>query len=199
MRFCHPMQIEIEKILTEIDALKSRVDYRNFLRAYKYIGKGSGRKVFVLNDKYVLKYAYNEKGLAQNEVETDKYFSAYEPALFARVYSGENKKIIIMQRGEKITRRIFKEKFGFSFLDLSKYITERYSYWKLHTDITTNKKLLAFIENKFEQHVANMDLHPQDFKSINAWKLICGKICLVDFGLTKNIFKELYINKNENK
>ena len=53
--------------LLKFDQFEDRVDY---LRGKcQFVGKGSSRTTFILNDKTALKIAHNEKGIAQNENE----------------------------------------------------------------------------------------------------------------------------------
>ena len=53
--------------LLKFDQFEDRV---NYLRGKcQFVGKGSSRTTFILNDKTALKIAHNEKGIAQNENE----------------------------------------------------------------------------------------------------------------------------------
>lgn len=65
-----------------IRSFAGRVDYcRSKL---KYLGRGSSRIVFEIDDEKVLKLAYNRKGVAQNEAEADPMLRNYN--MFAKVF-----------------------------------------------------------------------------------------------------------------
>lgn len=65
-----------------IRSFAGRVDYcRSKL---KYLGRGSSRMVFEIDDEKVLKLAYNRKGVAQNEAEADPMLRNYN--MFAEVF-----------------------------------------------------------------------------------------------------------------
>jgi len=84
-----------------------RVDFDQIIAnvrdgAYKSIGSGSGRRVFDLENGYVVKVAKNKKGFAQNEAEY-QISSASNSALFAKVLQiSEDYRMLIMQKAEKI-------------------------------------------------------------------------------------------------
>lgn len=66
-------------------SLKTFRDRTNYcLSELKYLGMGSARMVFEVDDEKVLKLAYNKKGLAQNEAEADWFLPSY--GIFAEVY-----------------------------------------------------------------------------------------------------------------
>ena len=65
-----------------IRSFAGRVDYcRSKL---KYLGRGSSRMCFEIDDEKVLKLAYNRKGLAQNKAEADPMPQNY--GIFAKVF-----------------------------------------------------------------------------------------------------------------
>ena len=55
--------------LSNIEYYSHRVNWCK--QRYKYISSGSSRKVFHYSDTLVIKIAYNEKGIAQNQAECD--------------------------------------------------------------------------------------------------------------------------------
>lgn len=69
---------------------------------YKYIGSGSARKVYDLNNGFVLKIARNIKGIAQNEAEF-LIFNESKLDLLARVYFvSDDYKYLIMKKAKPI-------------------------------------------------------------------------------------------------
>ncbi len=70
---------------------------------YKYIGSGSGRKVFDLGNGYVLKIAKNKAGIAQNKAE---YIISDndQTKLFAKVIQvSSDFSLLIMEKASRIS------------------------------------------------------------------------------------------------
>ena len=69
---------------------------------YRYIGAGSARKVYDLNNGFVIKIARNIKGIAQNEAEF-LISNDDESSLFAKVYFlSDDYKYLIMEKANGI-------------------------------------------------------------------------------------------------
>lgn len=72
--------------MDEFKSLRKFSDRVNYCRArLKYLGRGSSRMVYEIDDEKVLKLAYNNKGLAQNEAEADPMLRGYN-GIFAKVF-----------------------------------------------------------------------------------------------------------------
>lgn len=70
--------------------------------AYKFIGSGSSRSVFDLDNGFVVKAAINRGGLYQNKIESYVY-SHEHTDLFAPILTkSEDSMFLIMKKGEKI-------------------------------------------------------------------------------------------------
>lgn len=77
----YPKAFDMEEFKS-IRTFTGRVEYcRSKLR---YLGRGSSRMVFEIDDEKVLKLAYNTKGVAQNEAEADPSLQRY--GIFAEVF-----------------------------------------------------------------------------------------------------------------
>lgn len=63
------------KELSNLEYFSHKVNWCK--QRYKYISKGSSRKVFHYSDTLVIKVAYNEKGIAQNMAERDIWKYAF--------------------------------------------------------------------------------------------------------------------------
>ncbi|HKM34581.1 MAG TPA: hypothetical protein VJY54_07545, partial [Lachnospiraceae bacterium] len=69
---------------------------------YRYIGSGSGRRVFDLENGYVVKVAKNIKGIAQNKVEYQISLEDHTN-LFAKItYVADDFQLLIMEKAELI-------------------------------------------------------------------------------------------------
>lgn len=75
--------------LLKFDYFEDRVDY---LRGKcQFVGEGSARTTFILNDKTALKIAKNEKGLAQNENEIKLSETLNDLDGFATIFDWDKK------------------------------------------------------------------------------------------------------------
>lgn len=75
--------------LLKFDQFKDRVEY---LRGKcQFVGEGSSRTTFILNDKTALKIAHNKKGIAQNENEIKLAETLNELDGFATIFDWDRK------------------------------------------------------------------------------------------------------------
>ena len=103
--------------MKRLPSLKKRYDYCvEYLG--KPVGRGSSRVVFQYDDNIVLKLALNGKGLAQNEVEYDK-FSDWSVDVFPKVFSNlsdtEQYKFIVTEYVLPATDNDFERCLGIDF------------------------------------------------------------------------------------
>ena len=96
MKLKEQIQYQVTQILTELrtnfrwDAFKRAIkDEEGLYYAQKHLkklGEGSGRRVFLLSNRFVLKIAMNEKGWAQNQAEVDIYTNPHTKPIVAKIY-----------------------------------------------------------------------------------------------------------------
>jgi len=137
--------------------------------AYKSIGSGSGRRVFDLDNGYVVKVAKNRKGIAQNEAEY-QISSRSNSVLFAKVLQvSEDYRMLIMQKAEVI-----------------KHISEVWEYFNVQ-----NNRALYYVEEiryiSSEYNLLMADL----YRPVN-WGKINSRPVIIDFGFTKRVRKKYY-------
>lgn len=136
---------------------------------YRYIGSGSGRKVFDLGNGYVVKVAKNKAGIAQNKSEY-KISRSDHSNLFAKVIQASNDfSLLIMQKADKIN-------------DIS-YVWEYFnvtSKWELF-----HSKELQKIKNRY-------NLLLGDFRRKSSWGIINGRPVIIDYGFTGEVVKKYY-------
>ncbi|MBP5456187.1 MAG: hypothetical protein J6Y37_06780 [Paludibacteraceae bacterium] len=73
--------------LSSIPSFKKKVEYCN-THLGKPIGSGSSRKVYQIDDEKVLKLAFNKKGIAQNEAESEWYKQNFD--CIPKVYEADD-------------------------------------------------------------------------------------------------------------
>ncbi|WP_370773252.1 hypothetical protein [Clostridium sp.] len=136
---------------------------------YRYIGAGSARKVYDLNNGFVIKIARNIKGIAQNEAEF-LISNDDESSLFAKVYFlSDDYKYLIMEKANGI-----------------KSEKELLNYFKIQ-----NKKQLKSNEDIKEVH-NKYNLVWADLYKFTSWGKIKDKLVLIDYGYTKEIYNKFY-------
>ena len=136
---------------------------------YRYIGAGSARKVYDLNNGFVIKIARNIKGIAQNEAEF-LISNDDESSLFAKVYFlSDDYKYLIMEKANGI-----------------KSEKELLNYFKIQ-----NKKQLKSNEEIKEVH-DKYNFVLADLYKFTSWGKIKDKLVLIDYGYTKEIYNKFY-------
>lgn len=136
---------------------------------YKYLGHGSGRVVFDLNNGNIVKMAIHNRGMAQNQVE-HRISCSDTSELFAKVLSAsENYMFLIMEKAEKIR-------------DMS-YV------WN-YFDVENNRQLKEKLE--LEGIADKYNLILSDLKRHVNWGKRGGKAVIIDYGFTKNVRRRFY-------
>jgi len=137
--------------------------------AYPFIGSGSGRRVYDLQNGYVAKVARNARGIAQNEAE---YHIARKDAsgLFAEVaaVSGDLR-TLIMERADRIAD-----------------ISAVWSYFHVKSnDQLYRLKVLR------EASAAHSLLLP-DLGRYQNWGWIGNRLVVIDYGFTRSVRAKYY-------
>ncbi len=131
---------------------------------YGYIGSGSGRLVYDLNNGYVVKKAKNKKGLMQNKTEYN-IASTNHSRILARITAvSDDFNYLIMEKADKL-----------------KSISEVWKYY----DVANFKELFALEE--FKSLSNKNDLLVVDLRRLTSWGLVKGKPVIIDFGFTKEV------------
>lgn len=139
---------------------------------YKLLGVGSSRKVYDLNNGYVLKLAIDVRGILQNKNE-HKIYSEAKSELFAEVAAvSDDYKCLVMPKADKI-----------------KNIETVCRYYNVR-----NIKFLIY--DRISKELGKNTLSKPDLIRPSSWGLIKGVPMIVDYGLTQEIFRKYYgINK----
>lgn len=136
---------------------------------YRYMGSGSGRKVFDMKNGYVIKVAKNQAGIAQNKSEY-KISSNDHSNLFAKVIHASNDfRILIMQKANKI--------YNISYV------------WN-YFNVTSKKEL--FNSKELLNIKKNYNLLLGDFARTSSWGIINGRPVIIDYGFTREVKERYY-------
>lgn len=140
---------------------------------YRYIGKGSARKVYDLDNGFVIKVARNIKGVAQNKAEF-LISKDDNSSLLAKVYFiSDDYRYLIMKKANNIKSEI-----------------ELLNYFKIQ-----NKKELS--NNKLIREIHDRhNLVWADLYKFTSWGKIKNRLVLIDYGYTKKVYNEFYKKKS---
>ena len=136
---------------------------------YKLIGSGSCRKVYDLNNGYVIKVAKDIRGIYQNQAESRIYLSRKSDFFADVITISEDNKCLIMSKARII-----------------KNIQTVYKYYKVK-----NINALVKLEN-FKIDISNFKLSKGDLRRPSSWGFKGDVPVLIDYGLTNSIFKKYY-------
>ena len=137
--------------------------------AYKYLGEGSSRKVFDLNNGYVVKVAKNMAGVEQNRIEYMISEDDNSNLLAKVVQASNNYDFIIMRRARKV-----------------KDILDVWDYF----NVTSKNEFLDLPELKRLKIKYNLLLN--DLNKKTSWGIIGGRPVIIDYGFTKRVRERYY-------
>lgn len=186
----------IKEVLDQVSSTKSFSGRMKLCKDnFRYLTSGSARSVFILPDGKVLKLAKNVKGVAQNATESD--YMTQTPVTNKVYDSDPNDLWIVTDLAKKTSKGAFKAFTGMNFdeyaLALKYWDNERRGTRSFFSKPNNYEKIL---DNEFFGEVielmGNFDMPAGDFARINSYGEVNGKIVLVDYGLTDDIFKEFY-------
>jgi hypothetical protein len=171
------------------------------------LGSGSARIVFEIDDDTVLKLARNKKGLAQNGLEAEISSTNWYDFV-AKVTDAEpNDLWIESEKARKMKRSDFKRLTGFKFDDfVNALINEagkrdgrRPSYFNPVDPEVAGDIYDDELFNSILSFIADYDMAPGDFQRISSWGVVLREgheiPVLIDYGVSKDIFNDLYVKK----
>lgn len=136
---------------------------------FRLLGYGSGRRVFDLNNGYVVKVARNRKGIAQNRVEY-QISTESEITIITRTISiSEDGRYLIMEKADRLR--------NFS------YVLQYYNAHSLN-ELLTRDDIIELIEH---YHMVKADL-----RRISNWGITNGRPVVIDYGFTQEVRKKYY-------
>ena len=158
-----------------------------------YIGNGSSRIAFRVDDERVLKLAFNEAGVEQNRVEATVGADGYVNDIFAGVLSADLQlRWIEMYLCDTINRGEFEEGVGIPIHSLRNglyHLEMGYFQPDDWADIKINPTFVAVIDYVKKYGITEWG----DLFAIIHWgRHPDGRIVLLDYGLTDRVYKKFY-------
>ena len=194
----------------ELKVLKSFAQRKKYCDKYLgfNVGKGSSRIVYQIDDNKVLKLAWNEKGVAQNEQEysfSQENFVDVTPEVFDDMSDTENYLFITSEYVLPAKKQDFKHVFGISFekfVDVlytvaSWYDAKTYRFYSKLSDAEmemlqdNNENIKEYVD-----YVSNYQPPIGDMVRVANYGLINRNgedyIVLLDSGLSEDIYNTYY-------
>lgn len=182
----------------KMSSFSGKLKYAN--ERLRKMASGSGRVVYDIDGKQVIKIAKNKKGLAQNGVEGEPYLQNYD--IVAKVFDrGDEVQdigpfFVVMELAKKVTRRRFEALTGVGLDDLDWYLREMRS--RFSSMPATMKEKLN--NNEFIMDLTSLtgdyDMSTGDMGRLSTYGEVVRegqpKIVLVDFGLTSGVWNDFY-------
>jgi hypothetical protein len=163
-----------QQLFTELYNLKEEEFYKRF----EFLGEGISRKVFMLNEEYVLKLAKDEEGYYQNKIEQHVY--SYCPTRLKKYLCPIvcfKPRLLIMKKAEPLVKVIQGK-----YVNLKNLRKEA----ELFQD-------LNYLADKFH-------LFYEDLICVSSWGSLNGENVLIDYGCTSyngDFYYEMYFLFNK--
>ena len=198
--------------------LKEFSNIRSFKERKKYcderlqkLGTGSSRIAYRVDDNKVLKIAYNNKGIAQNQHEADWHRNTY--GVFAEIFEADTEKYLWleMEIASKANKNDFQRIFGISWemtQDMVKYCFEQSSNYnrkkKLYYSTNVEKNYEQMVVKDTSQFFVNFQRYLWDYQvySVSDWLDIRNwgvvnrngndELVIIDDGLDENVWNQYY-------
>ncbi len=212
--------IRIKKILDKIYSKSASARKQSTVDALEklfakdgQLGKGTARTVFLGNKNTVIKIAHNEKGLAQNQAETEILDSmeieldADKIQLLPKLVDYDRTSYfrgpvwLELEKAQKVTPKEWEAKFGINFKDFGKIVRQLDRPARLDDD----DKIIydKLIKNENGANLADVlyllsntyDVPLGDFDGIRNWGKIGNRVVMVDLGLTQDVYNSYYKRK----
>lgn len=186
---------DLKEVLSNIEKLETYTARKKYAeRNLKHLSSGSSRIVYLTPNKTIIKLAKNDKGIAQNQAESNPEMkSKYLNKILGFAKNHSWLETIYL---DKITEKDFKEMTGIKFDDFGDAI--RYGL-KSVSDNSDLEKPSAFEEiskadiyKELKDIGEKFKLLPGDIARISSWGQKEGRPILIDSGLTRDIFDEYY-------
>jgi len=168
---------DLIETLSSKSSIKKRLAYLDIRFKKAKIGTGSSRKVYQLNKDFVLKLAYNKKGLAQNKNEAMISSSKFSDIIATVIDYGKDFSFIIQEYAKPVSMTEINKLLKFNVRGLSR---EDEDYKESHLE----KRIKAFIK-KFD-----LDIYAIAYES--SWGIKKGKPVIIDFGFTREVGRKYY-------
>jgi hypothetical protein len=182
------ISLAVDPKLKELSLLPTFTARKNYCDInFTKLKAGSSRIAYVYND-LILKLAKNEKGLAQNQTESDGFMQQNYKDIIANVLDSDpNGLWILVEKAERVNKSSFKTLTNINFDEFCDYIKKKIEYKKVESELDNNH----FVQELLDLMI-NFTMPAGDICRISSWGKVKNRAVLIDYGLTSSIYEEYY-------
>lgn len=163
---------------------------------YKYLSSGTSRKVYDLNNEYVIKIAFNIYGIYQNQSEVRLCKQYYDSDLILPIVEYSNlwviqKKVLPITKETSI---LFKELYDVSFEKICLLIKCVCQHLKQHKIKYYYENINEFAHSIEKFLVSTNTLFFIDYCKYDSWGYLNGKIYIIDYGMDNETYSKYIRN-----
>lgn len=195
----YPQSFNMEQF-KNIKSFSQRVKYCD--TRLRKISSGSGRIVYQIDDEKVLKLAKNNKGVAQNEVESEYYLQNYD--VTARVFDSDDDGMFVeMELARRLTKNIFKQIVGFNFDLIVPYLENIIGKYGSYKSPISQQDKEFLDENEWMIDLLSLasdyDMPTGDLGRLSSYGVVTrdgqDAVVLIDYGSTWGVYNDYYGSK----
>ena len=202
----YPITFNIDEF-SSLTSFAARVKYCN--EHLKFLGQGTSRRVYMIDNEKCLKLAKNRKGVGQNEAENDGYLQSLN--LCPKIYKYDpNGLWIEAQLAKKAKETDFKRLVGYdwgtfcSWVEFTAKLYTKRSLYKGENDALFKSDEFETwvydnnnVFSKINQYMTDFALEAYgDLKRISSWGIVSEngqeELVLVDAGLSDSVGRDYY-------
>jgi hypothetical protein len=186
---------DLKVVLHNIEGLETYTARKEYAeRNLEHLSSGSSRIVYLTNNKTIIKLAKNDRGIAQNKVESNPKMQSKH---LNKVLSyAKNYTWIEVCYLEKINEKEFEEMTGIDFGDFGEAISYGLRKVSGNTDKEKPKNFDKVAESDIYKEMQDIGtrfkLLGGDMARISSWGVKDGRPILIDAGLSISVFNEFY-------
>lgn len=194
--------------LKTLNSFKKKLEYCKEYLGFP-IGRGSSRICFQLDDERILKFAYNKKGIAQNEEEfrlCNDSFATITPNVFHELSDTENFTFIVSEYVLPAKESDFDAICGVDFTTFTHVIKTVESWYnpRVRSRYLTDEDVEQLCNDsddirEFVDYISNYQPVTGDMMRISNYGIVSRNnqacIVLLDSGLTQEIYNNFYAKK----
>lgn len=185
----------LKTILKNIDSLetyKARIDYAE--KCLKHLSSGSSRIVYLSPNNTVIKLAKNDKGIAQNKIESNPKMKS--KILNKVLDSSKENAWVEVKFLDKITEKDFEEMTGLEFKNFGKCLKSRSERKKKERPKNFSEVEKTELFKEIIRLNKDFNLLIGDIARISSWGCLDDKPILIDSGLTREVYEKFYESKS---
>ena len=202
----YPTTFNMDEFIS-LKSFASRVKYCN--ERLKFLGQGSSRRVYMIDNEKCLKLARNQKGIAQNEAENDGYLQSLN--LCPKIYKyDQNDLWIEAQLAKKAKESDFKRLLGYdwnifcSWIEYTAKLYTNHSLYRGENDALFKSEEFETwvydndnVFSRINQYMTDFALESYgDLQRISSWGVVTEngqeRLVLVDAGLSDSVGRDYY-------